>query len=88
MTAELDGIINSDRIPNPDNTLHVEAVLAVLGRLATPDDARAVCRQAAREQLSFRQLARLAEQAYDPWAKGHRIAVVRFKRFLRRAFGA
>jgi hypothetical protein len=80
---ELDEILDSAQSPNPDNPRHVEAMLALLGRLATPDDARAVCAQAQREGRSFRQLATLAERALV----GSEWAYSRWDRFLRRAFG-
>jgi hypothetical protein len=82
---ELDEIIDSTVIPNPDNPLHVEAMLALLGGDETePEDARAVCEQARREGRSFRALARLWERAIEYHVERDSR---RLDRFLRRAFG-
>jgi hypothetical protein len=82
---ELDEIIDSTVIPNPDNPLHVEAMLALLGGDETePEDARAVCRQTWRENRTFRALSRLRQRA---WEDHDDRAYRRLDQFLRRAFG-
>jgi hypothetical protein len=84
MKDELDEILDSNRVPNPDNPLHLDAMLALLGGDAQPEDARAVCRQAWRKNWTFRALARLVERA---WQNHDDRAYRRLDRFLRRAFG-